>query len=166
MKILSRLKIQAANWFDTLTERQKKEYLKEHPDSKYAKNYKPKSLKKESPWKNSGKGEQEWKDYYKDFEGKSEDELFDLRDSINKNLVNLEKEMTKLVKPLGINRQTLLNHLYDAQDRKKLDSLDAPEEFKKSLMDFEKTLKNKKDLNEYVSRATNIENRDWYENYY
>lgn len=41
MKIYARLKLTAESWFDTLTEEQKKAYVKEHPNSKYAKNYKP-----------------------------------------------------------------------------------------------------------------------------
>lgn len=40
MKLVSRLKLTAESWFDTLTEEQKKAYVKEHPNSKYAKNYK------------------------------------------------------------------------------------------------------------------------------
>lgn len=47
MKVLSRLKIQAESWFDTLNEEQKKAYLEEHPDSKYAKNYKPSNSKED-----------------------------------------------------------------------------------------------------------------------
>lgn len=42
MKIYARLKLTAESWFDTLTEEQKKAYLEEHPDSKYAKGYRPK----------------------------------------------------------------------------------------------------------------------------
>lgn len=41
MKIYSRLKLTAESWFDTLTEEQKKAYVKEHPNSKYSKNYHP-----------------------------------------------------------------------------------------------------------------------------
>ena len=41
MKIYSRLRLTAESWFDTLTEEQKKAYLEEHPDSKYAKGYHP-----------------------------------------------------------------------------------------------------------------------------
>ena len=41
MKIYSRLKLTAETWFDTLTEEQKKTYIQEHPNSKYAKNYRP-----------------------------------------------------------------------------------------------------------------------------
>lgn len=37
MKLVSRLKLTAESWFDTLTEEQKKAYVKEHPNSKYAK---------------------------------------------------------------------------------------------------------------------------------
>lgn len=48
MKIYSRLKLTAESWFDTLTEEQKKAYLEEHPDSKYAKGYKPKEEQKEA----------------------------------------------------------------------------------------------------------------------
>lgn len=40
MKLVSRLKLTAESWFDTLTEEQKKAYVKEHPNSKYSKNYK------------------------------------------------------------------------------------------------------------------------------
>lgn len=40
IKILSRLKLTAESWFDALNEEQKKVYLEEHPDSKYAKNFK------------------------------------------------------------------------------------------------------------------------------
>lgn len=41
MKVLSRLKLTADDsWFDSLTEEQKKGYIKEHPGSKYAKKYK------------------------------------------------------------------------------------------------------------------------------
>ena len=46
MKILSRLKVNAEDsWFDSLSDEQKKSYLEEHPDSKYAKNSKKKSVK-------------------------------------------------------------------------------------------------------------------------
>ena len=48
MKIYARLKLTAESWFDTLTEEQKKAYLEEHPDSKYAKGYKPKEEQKEA----------------------------------------------------------------------------------------------------------------------
>ena len=41
MKLVSRLKLTAESWFDTLTEEQKKAYIEEHPNSKYAKNYHP-----------------------------------------------------------------------------------------------------------------------------
>lgn len=49
MKILSRLKIQAEDdeWFNSLTEQQKKDYIKEHPNSKYAKNSAKPNPKKE-----------------------------------------------------------------------------------------------------------------------
>lgn len=40
MKLVSRLKLTAESWFDTLTEEQKKAYIEEHPTSKYSKNYK------------------------------------------------------------------------------------------------------------------------------
>lgn len=36
----TRLKV-SANWFDSMSEFQKKEYIKEHPDSKYAKGWAP-----------------------------------------------------------------------------------------------------------------------------
>lgn len=42
MKTLSRLRLTAESWFDTLNEEQKKAYVKEHPNSKYSKNYKQK----------------------------------------------------------------------------------------------------------------------------
>lgn len=35
--------IESATWFDSLSEFQKKEYVKEHPNSKYAKGWKPSS---------------------------------------------------------------------------------------------------------------------------
>ena len=39
MKLVSRLKLTAESWFDTLNEEQKKAYVEEHPNSKYSKNY-------------------------------------------------------------------------------------------------------------------------------
>lgn len=56
MKILSRLRIKAEeNWFDTLTDEQKKAYIEEHPDSKYAKNYRPSSPVNKAPMKGKPK---------------------------------------------------------------------------------------------------------------
>lgn len=98
MKILSRLRIKAEeNWFDTLTDEQKKAYIEEHPDSKYAKNYRPSSPVNKAPMKGKPKAapkkaddfesyiKGENKDYYEGVIDKiqymAEDDGFDAVDS-------------------------------------------------------------------------------------
>lgn len=63
IKILSRLKLTAESWFDALNEEQKKVYLEEHPDSKYAKNFKGGKAKKELPDTSFEYNQEDLKDY-------------------------------------------------------------------------------------------------------
>lgn len=42
--------VAAVNWFDNLSEQKKREYVKLHPDSKYARSFKPSNLKAGKSW--------------------------------------------------------------------------------------------------------------------
>lgn len=75
-RVYSRLELADGGWFDSLTDEQKKGYLEDHPDSKYAKDYKKKQDDdKQLEGKKHNKPENkenraDWQKYYKERVGK------------------------------------------------------------------------------------------------